>query len=359
MKKRNVTRSLLFIALPIGLLFFLFLYSQEDNPETPVLETETIPAKQKGVHDFGINNTTDFEHLRRMNVEWVALVPWGFQKDYDGSVVSHHHKDSLYMEQHNKNWLDKMNQVRNAGFKIFVKPHVWINEPTEGTWRSNIFPNSETDWESWKASYRHFIIRYAKIAEQAQAEMFCIGVEFSRLSVEKPDFWKELIKEVKSIYSGKLTYAANWHEEYEKITFWDQLDYIGIQAYFPLVDHEYPSVEEISEGWNRYLPTMEAVSNRFDKKILFTEMGYKSTSDGAMKPWEWVDDPYNPDYRFSAETQTHSYEAFFNTVWPKKWFTGAYIWQVRSDFVVDSTANNKDFTPQGKPAEKIITEGFK
>jgi len=47
----------------------------------------------------------------------------------------------------------------------------------------------------------------------------------------------------------------------EKITFWDELDYIGIQAYFPLVDNKYPTAEEISKGWNDYFPAMEAIHN--------------------------------------------------------------------------------------------------
>ena len=115
-----------------------------------------------------------------------------------------------------------------------IKPHIWILQPSEGMWRADIYPNNEADWETWQASYRDFILRYARVAERAQAEMFCIGTEFSRLTTEKPEFWNDLIQSVREVYAGEITYAANWYEEFEKIPFWDDLDYIGIQAYFPL-----------------------------------------------------------------------------------------------------------------------------
>jgi hypothetical protein len=46
-----------------------------------------------------------------------------------------------------------------------------------------------------------------------------------------------------------LTYAANW-DKYDQVSFWDELDFIGIQAYFPLTDQTNPSAEEIKKGWN-------------------------------------------------------------------------------------------------------------
>ena len=182
--------------------------------------------------------------------------------------------------------------------------------------------------------------------------MFCIGTEFSRLSVEKPVFWKNLIREVRKIYSGKITYAANWYEEYEGIEFWEDLDFIGIQAYFPLVNKEYPSVEEISKGWNKYLPSVKSVSKKYKRRVLFTELGYKSTSDSAVRPWEWVDEQeIRRKKTFSGETQSNCYLAFFDRVWSEDWFAGVHIWQMRSDFKErKGPKQNLDFEPQGKPA---------
>jgi hypothetical protein len=210
----------------------------------------------------------------------------------------------------------------------------------------------------WKKNYREFILHYARIAEKNDVELFCVGVELSKLSTKKSEFWKNLIKDVRKIYSGKITYAANWYDEYEKITFWKDLDYIGIQAYFPLVKNNSPSVDQISKGWKKHMRAIESIHNKYNRKVLFTEMGYKSTADSAIKPWEWIE--YSPDQKkiLCNETQANCYAAFFNTVWKKEWFAGVHIWQLRSDFVEGRGKSHLDFTPQGKPAEIIIAQGF-
>ena len=371
MKNDNSHRLIFSIILPIGLLFFLFsqrhtIYENFDYQWNSVVENQTTclkglnlaDDKQKGAHVFGVMDTTNFQPLMESNLEWVTMVSWGFQDDYDSPIVSHHDGDSVHMLQHNAHWRRKIELVRAAGFKVFFKPHLWVNAPSDGKWRSDIYPTNEENWELWKESYRNFILRYAKVAEKANAEMFCIGIEFSRLSVEKPDFWKNLIQEVRRVYSGKITYAANWYNEFEKVTFWDKLDFIGIQAYFPLVKNKYPSVEQISKGWNKHLPAIESTHKKYNRKIIFTEMGYRSTANSAIKPWEWVENSSNLDNPYSAETQANCYEAFFNTVWKKQWFAGVHIWQLRSDYIEDSGKINLDFTPQGKPARNIIIKGF-
>lgn len=363
LKNNNIHNLIILVILPVGLFFFLFTKWETRSEKfahqchLPIQKNPT-QFKQKGAHVFGIMDSTNFQFLKRNNIEWVTMVHWGFQDDFDSPVVTHHNGDSLGIHRSDSSWLSKLKLVRAQGFKIFVKPHVWVTYPTEGKWRSDIFPICDENWEMWKASYRDFIFRYARIAEQAQAEMFCIGTEFSRLSVEKPLFWRELIREIRSIYSGKITYAANWYQEYENITFWEDLDYIGVQAYFPLVEQEYPDVEQIAAGWKQYLPNMKVLHKKHKRKIIFTEMGYKSTSDSAITPWDWMDDPYNSDKSFSLETQSNCYQAFFNTVWKKEWFAGVHIWQMRSDYVKVRGKNNLDFTPQGKPAEAIISKVF-
>lgn len=329
--------------------------AKEDGQEIELIEPED---KQRGAHVFGIRDTTNFQSLIQTNVEWITLVSWAYQDDYDSRTVIHHDGDSSHIMHHDSSWLHRIKLVRAAGFKVFVKPHLWIDSPSEGKWRSDIFPTSEENWELWKASYRSFILRYAKIAEQGNAEMFCIGAEFSRLSVEKPGFWKSLIQEVRGIYSGRVTYAANWYEEFEQVTFWEELDFIGIQAYFPLVKNEFPSVEQISKGWNKHLPAIESIHKKYKRNILFTEIGYKSTANSAIKPWEWIENSSIQDNLYSAETQANCYEAFFNTIWEKEWFAGVHIWSLNSGRRRQNGRDNLDFTPQGKPAESIIAKGF-
>jgi len=314
--------------------------------------------KQKGAHVFRLEDTTDLQFLHDLNLNWVTLVPWGYQEDYDSPEVVHSSGDSLEITKKDERWISRIKQVRKEGFKVFLKPHIWITDASPGKWRSEIYPKSKEEWVSWEASYREFILRYARVAELARAEMFCIGVELLRVATEQPDFFRELIVEIRAIYSGELTYAANWYEEYERIAYWDQLDYIGVQAYFPLAKKRNPSVKEVSHGWNKFCGHMETLSQKTEKRILFTELGYKSTSDSAIEPWKWMEHVEGLEGLNSHETQANCYEAFFVTVWDKDWFAGVHLWQLNPEYVEEEMNDNSDFTPQNKPAELIITRGF-
>lgn len=319
---------------------------------------EPVAEKQGGVHVFGRVDSANLARLHQDNVSWVTLVPWGFQEDIDSPEVEHHDGDSLNIMYHDSSWTSQIQEFRTAGFKVFYKPHLWLGSPPEGMWRSDVYPANEADWATWSATYRNFILRYAKVAERGQAEMFCVGTEFSRLSVEKPDFWREIIREVRAVYSGKLTYAANWYNEYEQVPFWEELDYIGIQAYFPLTEHKNPSVAQVVAGWGEHLPVIQSVSERYDRPVLFTEMGYKSTTDSAIEPWKWVDYSGEQRHDYSLVTQANCYQAFFDTVWTQDWLAGVHLWQFRGDFKDRDGEVDVDFNPQGKPAEGVIRKGF-
>lgn len=340
---------------------FLLLGIMSSNCLSPGATT-SIPSppteKQRGAHIFGRVDSTNLARLHQNNVEWVTLVPWGFQEDVDSPEVSHHDGDSLNIMYHDSSWTHQIQEFRSAGFKVFYKPHLWLGSPPEGMWRSDIYPTNEENWATWSETYRNFILRYAKVAERGQAEMFCVGTEFTRLSADKPDFWRKLIQDVRAVYSGKLTYAANWYMEYEQVPFWDDLDYIGIQAYFPLTDHVCPEVSQIVTGWGKHLPTIKSVYECYDRPVLFTEMGYKSTIDSAIEPWVWVDYGLDQSHDYSLETQVNCYQAFFDTVWTQDWFVGVHLWQFRGDFKERNGKVNIDFNPQGKPAEGVITRGF-
>ena len=87
-----------------------------------------------------------------------------------------------------------------------------------------------------------------------------------------------------------LTYSANWGKstrvEYKQITWWDKLDYIGLSAYFPLYEWDSPSLEQLVAGWTTYtdhwggtyhwVDDIKAMHDRFNKDVVFTEIGFGS-----------------------------------------------------------------------------------
>lgn len=104
--------------------------------------------------------------------------------------------------------------------------------------------------------------------------------------------WNQLIKKVKTIYNGKVTYAANF-DNYHNITFWNKLDFIGINAYFKLrknINHINKTDELTSEfnaSWDSIFTVFNTFkdTNNITTPIVFTELGYTFREYSTIEPW--------------------------------------------------------------------------
>jgi hypothetical protein len=72
--------------------------------------------------------------------------------------------------------------------------------------------------------------------------MFSMGCELGGKTLGFDSYWVSMINQVKQIYTGKLVYAS-LADEVNWISWWNKMDYIGVDAYYPLTDHANPTVE--------------------------------------------------------------------------------------------------------------------
>ncbi|MEP0712007.1 MAG: hypothetical protein ABJC55_08795, partial [Algoriphagus sp.] len=232
------------------------------------------------------------------------------------------------------------------GIMNMLKPHIWVR----GSWPGEIAMQNEEDWALWFENYQGFILDYARMAQAYQIPMLCVGTELEMTS-EREEDWRKVIAEIRKVYSGKLIYAANF-TEFEQVKFWDALDYIGIQAYFPLSTKENPSLSDLKSGWKKALPSIDKVVRKYQKPVMFTEIGYCNTVDAAKEPWVWPSE--RKETELSEEMQALCYEAFFETAWKESWMAGVFFWK----WYPDGRHRNPDFTPQGKMAEQVMRAYF-
>ena len=321
----------------------------------------------------------NFEPLIANNVEWISQTPFAWMSEVDDPVVKF---DSGDRRRH---WGDSdygliytAEMAKSCGIKTILKPHIWLRTRS-GKWRSDIAMNSEEEWDMWFKDYEAMIIHYAKVAEAGKMDALCIGTELLQPTTKHPDKWRSIIKEIRKVYSGQLTYAANFYKEYENIEFWDDLDFIGVQAYFPLVSNNKPSKRELIKGWKKPMKRMAKLAKKFNKPIVFTEVGYKNTADAAIEPWIWPSRVDKDNLDISDNTQATCYEALFQALWDKEWFGGIYVWKwfhgghkfTLDDFWAYQEERRKKrmgddyeyrervhFSPQGKKAEKVMAHWF-
>ena len=99
-----------------------------------------------------------------------------------------------------------------------------------------------------------------------------LGTELEGTS-HRTEEWRRIIQAVRAVYKGRLTFGANWSGEYEQIEFWDDLDFIGIHAYFPLSDTPSAEVASLRDAWAPWIDRIEAIQRDVQKPVVFTEIG--------------------------------------------------------------------------------------
>jgi hypothetical protein len=323
-------------------------------------QSVTLENKQRGVSWVASRsvNEDDFRRLAENNVNWIAQTPFGWQQEYNSPTLTMARGGRVRWGERDQGIETTARMAKKFGIKTLLKPHIWLRSRANGKWRLDIAMENEADWQSWFESYRRFIVHYAHLAERNEIEALSIGTELHETVKQRPDDWREIISAVRAVYSGQITYSANWYEEFQQVAFWDQLDFIGIQAYFPLTDNRSPSVAELTRGWQLHVEAIEKIQRQYGKPILFTEIGYKTTTDGGIKPWEWGRSRSNDYSEQAIQTQANCYEAFFQTFWDQDWFAGSYFWKWFPQSRRQSRRGYDPFTPQGHPAEKVMAEWY-
>lgn len=249
---------------------------------------------------------------------------------------------------------------RGLGLTAVIKLHLDVTNGDPRTW---IVPS---DFTAWGNQYRSMVMKYARMAAERGAGMLILGTELTGVSTNQyASYWRDLIQSVRTVYGGILCYSANW-DSYEQIPFWQDLDIIGIDAYFPLLQGNIKDKGTIKGAWSfcrvpgtfyakNWLAGLRNYSSLKGKNILFTEIGYRSfAADNASEsvlaiPWAWN----VTAGRVDMEIQAKAYAAFIDVFLKEDWFEGFFLWNwyPRSDA---GGWNNSEFTPQNKPACEVL-----
>jgi hypothetical protein len=301
-----------------------------------------------GVSFVASRDTISSQHIKPvLNVQsnYVALMPYGFIKELSAPNITHNTNRQWFGETKN-GLLQYAKRFQKEKVRIMVKPHIWV---WRGEFTGNIKMDSEENWIILEESYTQFILTYAKAAENLNADILCIGTELEQFVANRPMYWQKIIKEIREIYKGKLTYAANW-DEFKRVAFWKDLDFIGIDAYFPLSNKKSPTIAEYELGWKLHKSEILKVQKQFNKPVIFTEFGYRSVDFNGKKPW----DSKKVEGAVNLEAQANALQAIYNQFWNEEWFAGGFLWKwFHKHDEVGGEKNNR-FTPQNKPAEELI-----
>jgi len=314
----------------------------------------------------------ELANLYDLGIRWVALTPFGYQhsvnqdhiagydpdeplaaflKAADDPEANRPGRDRSLTDQH---LADQVKHAHELGIKVLIKPHIWSRDFWRGEdWHGTIDQDSPQAHERWRRSYLRFMLHHARLARDTEADALCIGTELVEQTLKHPDDWRTLIAEVRKVYPGKLTYAAHWDREFNGISFWDDLDAIGICAYFPLDVPEDAEVPQIVEAWDKHKTLIAQTHQRFGKPVVFLEIGYRPATNALKEPWQ------DSGGEVDTAIQQRAYEAMFRAFADEPWWHGLFIWKTfTANQHHDHHEDGPGYSFRHQPAEQVIKHWF-
>tara|TARA_B110000902_G_scaffold66776_1_gene79346 strand:- start:35124 stop:35525 length:402 start_codon:yes stop_codon:yes gene_type:complete len=98
-------------------------------------------------------------------------------------------------------------ELHKQGVKTMIKPQIWL---AHGVFTGKIEIKPEEEWVKFEKDYGAYIIAFARVAAEENSVMFCIGTEIQLVVKSRSQLFLRLIRQVREVYKGKLTYAKIW-----------------------------------------------------------------------------------------------------------------------------------------------------
>lgn len=284
-----------------------------------------------------------FEHLRQLGVNSVSINFPFYQNDWEANEVTTSHIETPTISE----LQTVIEAAHDARLSVTLRPimdeQVFLDA---GMWRGQIKPK---DPAAWFDSYEELLLTYATLAQSTNAKALNIGTELNSMQNKYAKRWIELIENIRQTYKGQLLYSFNSDvvHEISSIEFVQHLDFVGIDAYFPLNLPDDASTEMIAEQWIVEL-------NQFKEKlpqtpIVVTEVGLLPIAGAYRTPYAWR----LPEGEIDRQAQVNYYEATYK-VW-KPLSQGIYWWTV----TLGQDPSVISFTPLYSPTESVIKRQFR
>ena len=334
----------------------------------------TIQANFNGFNIFPFNSTALIQPDTLNSLKTIALrggqwIGVNFFLRQANSTSDEIHFDDR-MPTHDV-WTTFIEEVHKNNLKILLKPLIVCGEKCLFI---DIQPTNVTKWFS---SYIEIITNITDMANELQADALAVGLELTHLSNQNfTSYWRTVIQQIRQRnYRGLLTYCSIFYPiETNRIEFWDELDFIAMDFYLPLlnitVDEHLPSIQTMTRKFSAYFLSFkswlyEQPTNISSKFLVLTEVGYPSSLAGLAIPYGDAPAQCLGNYTVNFTLQNMAFTALFQVLQNNSDLCkGAVIfwWDNPStpDYYKDRDSNNWpcSWTVQGKPAECTIAQAF-
>lgn len=323
---------------------------------TPQVDIETaIKASVNCLVHYDQNMLPCLDRAEKLGAKTVVLTTQVWTQDRFSMEVEIDPQVTLSMT----NTQVFVNEAHARGLRVVYKPIVNLRDQMAGDsfgWRGNI-SLSKADQVTWFNSYRDVLSTLLEWSSRADG--FIIGTEFSSLQGNDAE-WRKVVSLVRSRtpINTFIAYNANWYglaetkEGVAAVAWWEEVDAIGVSAYFPLCKEmeKEPNIEELVACWQPIKENLLKYAESHSKPLWFAEIGLAAKTGRYALPFdEFHGDPCN-------ECQNNWYKAAIAAWHNTPNFLGLTWWSLTAEPVVE---NDFGFDPIGKPAELTLRKFFR
>jgi hypothetical protein len=291
------------------------------------------------------------QEAQAMGATWIALTPFGRVGDLAARGI-----DPTFETPFARNRRDVARAIEMAharGLRVMLVPHLWVES---GEWRGFMNPGTDAAWARWAESYAHFLGGWARLAEESRADMLSAGVEErSWVTTPRAPSFERILRDLRRVYHGLLTYSANW-DDVDDTLILGAIDVIGVNAFYPLADAAGAPEADLEAHGAAIRDRVHRLATTWAKPVLFTEIGYTTRPDPALRPWEWPD--AMTAVVVDERAQAAAYRALIGPELDEPDFVGFFVWRLYADPDDTSQEAPWGFSPRGKLAELVLRDAF-
>lgn len=308
--------------------------------------------------------------LIRLGANWVEIVATEYQQSETAP--------SIRADVNKTATLSELNSIftlaKSRLFKVFFKPQVMVE--TDGKGKSSDVGKIVTGgftFESWFRNYRSFIMKYATVAQLGNVDLFAISVNLNVPNTGDEKSWKDLLVDIKNIYSGKIIVVLDSRYSYDKITWLSDsnVDFIGFDTYqdSPVKGINAVKLQDAKDEIKKKLDLFNTFANQINKFFYLTGYGYCSgdcinnprpkgvfnTSLVDKNNTQYVAVQSNYTLAVIEEAKSLSLSNITSTYRLK----GAFLWGWLTDTNFGNQADNNCYSPQGKTTKTTVLNAYK
>lgn len=215
-------------------------------------------------------------------------------------------------------------QAHRDGFRVFLVPLVTVG--TAPHWAGGIMPLGAAHARAWFRGYGNAFLPYVRAAASAHVDQVAIGTELAKLERAPSPYWEGLLRRIRRVYRGPLTYDRNHASADTALSAWMRsplLTTLGISTWYPVSPAAAGSTQAGLDGaWRRMAERhLNRVSRRLGKQVFVSEIGYRSNADCLVQPYRWSSRaPFDP------ACQADAYWAALKDLSTDPHVRGVFVW---------------------------------